>query len=72
MTDDAFQNTGDPLDEVVETSWLTFLNRFDREIYPVLFQPRGFTKDAALIAWTLNRYGGDLADLVKIIEDKYG
>lgn len=45
----------EPLEEEVEESWLVFLNRFEQEIYPTLFEPRGYTKPDAMIVWTLSR-----------------
>lgn len=56
----------EPIDEADEVSWLTALDRFDAHIYPVLFAPRGYSKDAALMIWTTNRLEGMLAR----IEDK--
>lgn len=45
----------EPLEEGAEESWITHLNRFDTEIYPVLFQARGYTKAEALMIWQLSR-----------------
>lgn len=41
--------------EDTEVNWRVFLDRFDTEIYPVLFQERGYTKGEALIAWSIGR-----------------
>ncbi len=44
----------EPLDEAVEESWLEFFNRFDTEIYPNIFRPRGIARAEALIVWELS------------------
>jgi len=58
----------EPLEEAVEESWLEFLNRFDNEIYPSLFAPRGLTKPEALILWELSNLRNELSDLRQAIE----
>jgi len=60
----------EPLDEETETTWIEFMNRFDTEIYPVIFKDRGYTKDVAMIIWTLNKYGNDLADVLEELKNK--
>lgn len=44
-----------PLDEDVEQSWLHYNDKFDREIYPLLFESRGYTKGEANIIWMLSK-----------------
>lgn len=57
----------EPLHEAVENAWLAFLNRFDTEIYPVLFKDRGYTKGEALLAWHLSQVNEGLDDLYGIV-----
>lgn len=52
----------EPLDEVVEESWIEFLNRFDVEIYP-LFEGRGVSKADAMIIWSLARLESEIEDI---------
>ena len=44
----------EPMDEAVETSWLEWLNRYDSEIWPALFEPRGISRADGMILWSLN------------------
>lgn len=57
----------EPLHEEVEQSWIEFLNRFDAEIYPTLFEKRGFTKGEAMIIWNLSKIE---AQLDEVLENK--
>jgi hypothetical protein len=43
----------EPIHEHTEEVWIAYLNRFEEHIYPVLFAPRGYTRDTALIVWQL-------------------
>lgn len=60
----------EPLSEDVEESWLVFLNRFDAEIYPTLFAPRGYTKGEALLAWSIGRLEAEVDGVRQAVEEK--
>lgn len=55
----------EPLEEEAETSWMVYLDRFDKEIYPVLFKPRGYTKGEAAIIWSLGKLENRVDALVE-------
>jgi hypothetical protein len=61
----------EPLEEETETTWIEFLNRFETEIYPTLFEKRGYSKDYALMFWTLNRFSNDVAELTLLLKERY-
>ena len=44
-------DSDEPLDEAVEIAWMQFLARFDKIIYPTLFEPRKIGYETALIMW---------------------
>ena len=58
----------EPLNEDTEEAWLTFLNRFDREIYPTLFASRGYTKAEAAVMWHLARIEASVDALTEKLE----
>lgn len=60
----------EPLDEEAEVSWLTYLNRFEQEIYPTLFAQRGYTKAEALLVWSLHGIESSIDTLAARIEDR--
>lgn len=59
----------EPLHESAEVSWLTFLDRFDRVIWPVLFARRGYTKGEALIAWSISRLEESITELKEEVRE---
>lgn len=54
--------------EDAKNSWREYLADFEREIWPV-FAARGFSKDAALVAWMTNRLYNDVDALVAQLSD---
>lgn len=54
----------EPLDEHTEETWLAYLNKFEQEIYPALFEPRGYTKNEALMFWSMNTLTNDIGKLL--------
>jgi hypothetical protein len=57
------------LSEETEASWLSFLPIFEEEIWPI-FKDRGFSKDAILVAWTVNHCVNELTHIVDLLEEK--
>lgn len=58
----------EPIHEATEVAWLEALDRFDKEIYPLLFEPRGYSKEAAFIAWRLAGLSEEIVELRETIE----
>jgi len=61
----------EPLDEAVEISWLEFFNRFDDEIYPAIFRPRGLTRAEALMLWELSNMRNEVTTLLDTIREEH-
>lgn len=60
----------EPMHEGTEEYWIEQLNRFDTEIYPLLFQARGYSKGEAYTLWMLASLCTAVDDLAKQFEDK--
>ena len=63
----------EPLNERTEEFWITHLNRFDSEIWP-LFESRGYTKGEAHILWILvglQESTDDVERAVRELREKY-
>ena len=57
----------EPLDEVVEVSWLEFFNRFDQHIYPAIFEPRHIPRETALLLWEISNLRNEVTELLQVI-----
>jgi hypothetical protein len=60
----------EPIEERTEEAWFTFLNRFDEHIYPVLFEPRGYTKAEALLVWSTSQVEATLDMIVERLDER--
>ena len=60
----------DPLLETIEESWISALNRFDSEIWP-LFRDRGYTKGEAHQIWVLSGVASEIEQLNKSLKDSF-
>ena len=60
----------EPLDEKVETQWLEMLDEYDQEIYPVLFDKHGISREMGLLIWTINRLRNDVDEVRVAIEER--
>ena len=60
MTEDADRLE---VDEETEIGWRQYLDDFHTEVWPI-FQRYGYSRDAALLAWMMNRLHNVVTDLV--------
>jgi hypothetical protein len=54
--------------EQTEQHYMQFLREFDEKVWP-LFQRRGYSKDAALMVWSMRQLQGDLENLESLTGD---
>lgn len=63
----------EPLAESVEISWLEFMARFKKEIYPNIFEPQGLTFGEALLVWEVSNLRNEVIafqNRLEIISDE--
>lgn len=54
--------------ERTEQNYMQFLREFDEKVWP-LFQRRGYSKDAALMVWSMRQVQADLENLEALTGD---
>jgi hypothetical protein len=63
-------DSDEPLDEEIEISWLTFLRRFETQIYPSLFKSSGISMSDAMLLWELSNLRNEITSLREDLSDK--
>lgn len=64
------QSDGLNFDEEAEVSWTIYLKDFDEQVWPIL-QAKGYSKDAALQVWLLNKLFNLVGDLIDVIREEH-
>ena len=56
------------LNEEGKQAWYVYLSEFKRDVYPT-FKARGYSRDTALVVWTLQRLANQVTELREVWEE---